>query len=56
MLSSNALFQKPAALRKPLLTVLLGVLLLQGCSEVAAPGAAASGAAPVEVGVVTLAP
>ena len=59
MSSSNSLFQKPSVLLKPLAAVLLGVFLLQACTDAAAPNTANSAAAapaPVEVGVVTLAP
>jgi len=69
MSSSNSLFQKPRALLKPMAAALLGVFLLQACSEAVAPNSAngaANGAAngtakgaapaPIEVGVVTLAP
>ncbi|RVU40218.1 efflux RND transporter periplasmic adaptor subunit [Rheinheimera riviphila] len=57
MSSSNSFFQKPRALLKPVAAALLGAFLLQACTEAAAPNVAQGAApAPVEVGVVTLAP
>lgn len=57
MSSSNSLLPKRSALLKPVAAALLGAFLLQACTEATAPDAAKGAPpAPVEVGVVTLAP